>query len=151
MSTSSFRAAEMRLGRRRRTAEVDHLIDRAVRNIEHGRFERSLSALTAAAALVTSAEIYIEHYRASFGDRMMWSPILVTPPVVIASSTDPAESYTYDANGNRFTSGTQAGADQVGPNNRVASDGTFTVTDLAPVARTVAIKRLHDRVRVGRT
>jgi hypothetical protein len=70
--------------RRRSTADVEHLIDRAVRNIEHGRFERSLSALTAAAALITSAEIYIEHYRASFGDRMMWSPIVATPPVVIA-------------------------------------------------------------------
>jgi hypothetical protein len=64
--------------------DVEHLIDRAVRNIEHGRFERSLSALTAVAAAVTSAEIYIEHYRASFGNRMMWSPIVVTPPVVVA-------------------------------------------------------------------
>lgn len=70
--------------RRARRAGVEHFIDRAVRNIEHGRFERSLSGLTAAAAAITSAEIYLEHYRASFGDRMMWSPIIVTPPVVIA-------------------------------------------------------------------
>ena len=53
-------------------------------NIEHGRFERSLSGLTAFAALVTTAEVYAEHYRASFGNKMMWSPIVVTPPVVIA-------------------------------------------------------------------
>jgi hypothetical protein len=76
-------------GRRRRllrrdTARAEHLIDRAVRNIEHGRFERSLAGLTAFAAAVTTAEIYIEHYRASFGNRMMWSPIVVTPPVVVA-------------------------------------------------------------------
>ena len=63
---------------------AEHLIDRAVRNIEHGRFERSLSGLTAFAAAVTTAEIYLEHYRASFGNRMMWSPIVVTPPVVLA-------------------------------------------------------------------
>ena len=59
-------------------------IDRWAANIEHGRFERSLSALTAFAALVTTAEVYAEHYRASFGNKMMWSPIVVTPPVVIA-------------------------------------------------------------------
>ncbi len=53
-------------------------------NVEHGRFERSLSALTAFSALVTTAEVYAEHYRASFGNKMMWSPILVTPPVVVA-------------------------------------------------------------------
>ena len=76
----------MRRGRLRRqtTSAPEHLIDRMVRNIEHGRFERSLSALTAAAALVTTAEIYIEHYKGSFGHKMMWSPIAVTPPVVVA-------------------------------------------------------------------
>ena len=36
-------------------------IDRMLRNVETGRFERSLSALTAAGALVTAAEIYFEH------------------------------------------------------------------------------------------
>jgi hypothetical protein len=28
--------------------------------------------------------VYIEHYKASFGNKMMWSPIIVTPPVVVA-------------------------------------------------------------------
>jgi hypothetical protein len=65
-------------------APAEHLIDRMVRNVEHGRFERSLSGLTAFAALVTTAEIYFEHYRASFGNKVMWSPIVVTPPVVVA-------------------------------------------------------------------
>lgn len=66
------------------SAGVVHLIDRAVANVEHGRFERSLSGLTAVAALVTTAEIYLEHYKAGFGNKWMWSPILVTPPVVVA-------------------------------------------------------------------
>ena len=71
--------------RRLRTAPRSRIaIRRARRNVEHGRFERSLSGLCAAAAVVTTAEIYLEHYRASFGDRMMWSPIVVTPPVVVA-------------------------------------------------------------------
>lgn len=62
----------------------EHFIDRAVSNIEHGRFERSLSGVTPFAAAVTTAEIYVEHYRASFGNKMMWSPIIVTPPVMVA-------------------------------------------------------------------
>ncbi|MGH2916492.1 MAG: hypothetical protein ACRDMX_16060 [Solirubrobacteraceae bacterium] len=65
-------------------AKAEHAIDRAVSNIRHGRFERSLSGLTAFAAAVTTAEIYLEHYRASFGNKMMWSPIVVTPPVMVA-------------------------------------------------------------------
>jgi hypothetical protein len=64
--------------------ELVHLIDRVLADVEHGRFERSLSALTAASALVTTAEIYFEHYRASFGNKWMWSPIVVTPPVMVA-------------------------------------------------------------------
>jgi hypothetical protein len=74
----------MRLGSRRRPIKSTHRIDRWVSNVEHGRFERSLSGLTAFAATVTTAEVYIEHYRASFGNKMMWSPIVVTPPVVVA-------------------------------------------------------------------
>lgn len=73
--------AAMAIPRRRQPV---HLIDRMVGNIEHGRFERSLCALTAVGALVTTAEVYFEHYKASFGNKMMWSPIVVTPPVVIA-------------------------------------------------------------------
>lgn len=64
--------------------EAEYFVDRALRNIAHGRFERSLSGLTAFAALVTTAEVYFEHYRASFGNKWMWSPIVVTPPVVVA-------------------------------------------------------------------
>lgn len=64
--------------------EVTHLIDRAFADVAHGRFERSLSGLTAVAAAVTTAEIFLEHYKASFGNKWMWSPIIVTPPVIVA-------------------------------------------------------------------
>lgn len=64
--------------------EAEYFVDRALRNIAHGRFERSLSGLTAFAAVVTTAEVYFEHYKASFGNKWMWSPIAVTPPVVVA-------------------------------------------------------------------
>jgi hypothetical protein len=54
-------------------------IDRMVRDVETGRFERALSALTAAGALVTAAEIYFEHDSASFGNKMMWLPVALGP------------------------------------------------------------------------
>src|ERR1700693_6589314 len=59
-------------------------IDRMVRNVRTGRFERSLSALTAAGALVTAAEIYFEHDSASFGNKMMWLPVVLGPVGAVA-------------------------------------------------------------------
>src|ERR1700744_5926439 len=54
-------------------------IDRRIGNVRTGRFERSLAALTAAGALVTAAEIYFEHDSASFGNKMMWVPVVLGP------------------------------------------------------------------------
>ena len=68
--------------RRTRGDAVDQTaqgIDRMLRNVQTGRFERSLSALTAAGALVTAAEIYFEHDSASFGNKMMWLPVALGP------------------------------------------------------------------------
>jgi hypothetical protein len=72
--------------RARRSAPVAtaHGIDRMVRNVQTGRFERSLSALTAAGALVTAAEIFFEHDSASFGNKMMWIPVALGPVGAVA-------------------------------------------------------------------
>ncbi|MGO4230094.1 hypothetical protein AB4Y72_14615 [Arthrobacter sp. YAF34] len=64
--------------------EVVHLVDRLVRNVKTGRFERSLSGLTAAGALVTAAEIYFEHDKASFGNKWMWLPVALGPVGAVA-------------------------------------------------------------------
>ena len=56
-----------------------HGIDHLVENVRTGHFERSLSALTAAGALVTAAEIFFEHDSASFGNKMMWIPVALGP------------------------------------------------------------------------
>jgi len=56
----------------------------AVRDVRTGRFERTLSALTATGAAVTAAEIYLEHDAASFGNKMMWWPIVVLPTAIPA-------------------------------------------------------------------
>jgi hypothetical protein len=72
------------LGSRPDSAPVAQGIDRLVWNVEHGRFERALSGLTAAAALVTGAEIFLEHDRASFGNKVMWWPVALTPVAMAA-------------------------------------------------------------------
>jgi hypothetical protein len=55
------------------------IVRRELDDVRTGRFERSLSALTAAGALVTAAEIFFEHDRASFGNRLMWLPVVLGP------------------------------------------------------------------------
>ncbi len=59
-------------------------IDHLVQNIRHGRFERMLSGLTGVGALITGVEIWLEHDRASFGNRMMWLPVAITPAIATA-------------------------------------------------------------------
>lgn len=55
-----------------------------VHDIRTGRMERSLSALSAAGAAITALEIWMEHDRASFGNGMMWWPVVVTPVAAVA-------------------------------------------------------------------
>jgi len=57
---------------------------RALANLRRGRLQRTLSAATAASALPLGVEIYFEHYRGSFGDKWMWTPIALTPALVAA-------------------------------------------------------------------
>lgn len=54
------------------------------RRLARGAFQQELSAAAAAGAVVTSFEIAVEHYRASFGDPWMWTPLYITPPLVAA-------------------------------------------------------------------
>ncbi len=67
---------------RRRTHGPRWLLD----NVRAGRVQRTLSAMVAAAAGPIGAEIYFEHFRGSFGDKWMWTPIALTPPLVAAGA-----------------------------------------------------------------
>ena len=55
-----------------------------VRNLRRGRAQKLLAAATAFSAPPLALEIYLEHYKASFGDKWMWTPILLTPPLTAA-------------------------------------------------------------------
>jgi hypothetical protein len=56
----------------------------AVYDVRTGRLERTLSALTAVGAAITAGEIFMEHDGASFGNKMMWWPMVVVPSAIPA-------------------------------------------------------------------
>ena len=53
-------------------------------NVRSGRAQKTLAAATAFSALPLGLEIYFEHFRGSFGDKWMWTPVLLSPPLTIA-------------------------------------------------------------------
>jgi len=61
-------------------------VRRLIRNIRDGRIQKLLAATTALSAPALGAEIYFEHYKASFGDKWMWTPLLLTPPLTAAGA-----------------------------------------------------------------
>jgi hypothetical protein len=50
-----------------------------VHDWRHGRAQKLLSAATAASALPLGAEIYVNHYGGSFGNKWMWTPVALSP------------------------------------------------------------------------
>jgi hypothetical protein len=59
---------------------------RSLRNLRRGRIQRSLAAATAASALPLGMEIWFEHFRGSFGDKWMWTPVVLSPALAAAGA-----------------------------------------------------------------
>ena len=55
-------------------------------NVRRGRMQRTLAALTAVSALPLGLEIYFEHFRGSFGDKWMWTPVALSPVLSAAGA-----------------------------------------------------------------
>jgi len=58
---------------------------RLLTNLRAGRMQRTLAAATALTAPPLAFEIYLEHYKGSFGDKWMWTPVFLTPPLTAAA------------------------------------------------------------------
>lgn len=56
----------------------------ARRDVRKGRFDRSMALMTAFAALVSGWEAYAQHMRGAFSHWLMWTPVWLTPPTVVA-------------------------------------------------------------------
>lgn len=54
-------------------------MNKLISNLRRGRAQRTLAAVTAFSALPLGLEIYLEHFRGSFGDKWMWTPIVLSP------------------------------------------------------------------------
>ena len=61
------------------------MIRRLLSNIRDGRVQKLLAVTTAMSAPALGAEIYFEHYKGSFGDKWMWTPLVLTPPLTGAA------------------------------------------------------------------
>jgi hypothetical protein len=59
---------------------------RFLRNLRRGRMQKTLAAATAASTLPLTFEVYLEHYKGSFGDKWEWVPIALAPAVVAAGA-----------------------------------------------------------------
>ena len=59
-------------------------VKRFKRNVREGRLQKTLAAATALSVPGLAFEIYLEHYKGSFGDKWMWTPIALTPPLTAA-------------------------------------------------------------------
>src|SRR5256885_7044526 len=70
--------------RLRRTTPPERAATRWWRNISSGRMQRTLAAATAFSALPLGLEIYFEHFRGSFGDKWMWTPVALSPALSAA-------------------------------------------------------------------
>jgi hypothetical protein len=60
-------------------------VRRLEQNIEHGRFQQGMALTSALFAILAGGEAYFEHLRGSYNQPVMWTPVLVTPPMVGAA------------------------------------------------------------------
>ena len=63
---------------------MGRLIAKTLKNLREGRVQRLLAAATAFSAPPLAFEIYLEHEKGSWGDKWMWTPIVLTPPLTAA-------------------------------------------------------------------
>jgi hypothetical protein len=66
-------------------------------NLRGGRMQKTLATTAALSGLPLGVEMYLEHYKGSFGDIWMWSPIVTSPLVSaagVAGLRSPAAAHT---------------------------------------------------------
>ena len=52
--------------------------------IREGRFSRTLSLVAGLSGLPTGADVLLEHYRGSYGQKVMWSPVVLSGAMAVA-------------------------------------------------------------------
>ena len=65
-------------------AEIARLTTDIDQHIREGRFQRSLSLIAGLSGMLSGLEVLTEHYRGSYSQRIMYSPIVLSPSLLIA-------------------------------------------------------------------
>src|SRR5579883_2867747 len=60
------------------------LVQEALDQARRGRLQRTFGVLTAVAALTSGWEAYVQHLRGAYSDWLTWTPVVLTPPMVVA-------------------------------------------------------------------
>jgi hypothetical protein len=71
-------------GRNSRSKQIEAELALARRDIRNGRFQRTMAVITAFSALVSGFETYTQHERGAFDNKLMWTPVALTPPLIVA-------------------------------------------------------------------
>ena len=70
-----------------RRGDVPWLVREAIavdENIREGRFQRSLALVAGLSSVLSGLEVTYEHYRGSYGQRVMYTPVILSPALLIA-------------------------------------------------------------------
>jgi hypothetical protein len=57
---------------------------RVIAEARRGRLRRTFGVMAALSALVSGWEAYAQHLRGAYNDWLMWTPVALTPPMVVA-------------------------------------------------------------------
>ena len=60
--------------------------ERALDHIQHGCFQRSMALLVAGSSLVSTLEVGYEHYKGSYSNRVMYTPVMLGGALTIGSA-----------------------------------------------------------------
>lgn len=76
---------EANLGSRSLAERADNDVRILLAEVRVGRLRYTFTLLTAFAAIASGFEAYAQHRRGAFDDWLMWMPVVLTPPTVLAS------------------------------------------------------------------
>jgi hypothetical protein len=54
------------------------------RDIREGRFQRALALIAGLSSILSGLEVTYEHYRGSYGQRVMYTPVILSPALLVA-------------------------------------------------------------------
>lgn len=65
-------------------APVAHDLQVVEQHVRQGRFQRSLALISGVSSVLSGAEVAYEHYRAGYGQRVMYTPIVMSTALALA-------------------------------------------------------------------